>query len=100
MNPIPAIEWRENQVRIRGIANDLVEVDHTVEGSFGANPLVDVAPDPRFVGIPPCVVSGRGYVVAGGDRGAVNAHAFGLDLPRNRRQSRDDLVRRRSPTDV
>ena len=44
VDAVSAIERRVDQIGVRRVAHDLVEVDHVVEGCLRANPLVDVVP--------------------------------------------------------
>jgi hypothetical protein len=41
---VTGVVGREHPVRIGGVANDRVEVDHRVEGAAGSNPGVDGLP--------------------------------------------------------
>ena len=53
--PSPQLNGGEDQVGVRRIAHDLVEVDHVVKRRFRADPLVDLVPDPRLLGVPTSV---------------------------------------------
>src|SRR5256886_3659055 len=91
MNSIATVVGCVEQVRVTRAAHHLVEVEHRVEASALANPIVDLVLDLGLGLVPARVAWFRRAIVPRYDRRAGDLDALGLHARDDRAQSAHDL---------
>src|SRR3954449_375998 len=100
MDAVATVVCGIDQIGRGGIAHHLVEVEHGVERSLRADPLVDLVADRGLLVVPPAVGTGRRDVVPRDDRRADDPQPLRLDALRDVSLSGDHLLSGCAAADV